>query len=71
MKATKIMQGEENNKIMINIASMAQEQHASKQNIQKIERAFGSYEYDSRYERLEGLEDKVEQNIEKMIRGPI
>lgn len=71
MKATKIMQGEENNKTMINIASMVQEQHASKQNIQKIKRAFGSYEYDSRNERLEGLEDKVEQNIEKIIRGPI
>lgn len=66
------MQGEENKqKIMINIASMVQEQHASKQNIQKTERAFGNYEYDHRNERLERLEDKVEQNIEKITRGPI
>lgn len=56
---------------MINIASMVQEEHASKQNIQKTERAFRNYEYDCRNERQEGLEDKVEQNIEKITRGPI
>lgn len=52
---------------------MMQEQHTAKRNTQKTKRAFGNYEYDSRNEMLQGLEDTVEQTKyrePKEIRGP-